>query len=210
MGSDKTDAAVEWYGDKYYNERFGEDADGAMLVIAMDARYVCVSRGGNGFAFDAVRLVSDELWDFMSAGDYDSAVAAFLQNEREEYLYYKSHPDEVKKAYDAGYEEAHYDYSRGGSPEKDKFNQLVTGIAVGLAAGAIISLIIILVTVHRYKIRTASSAAVYLDRNSFRLTRNKDTFIRQYQTRVKIETNSGGHSGGGHSGGGGGHGGRHF
>lgn len=74
-------------------------------------------------------------------------------------------------------------------------------IMLGAVIAAVITLIVVSSTVKSYKKIKPISASNYVDRSRTRITRQVDTFVREYTTSVS--TSSGSH--GGHGGGGGHH-----
>jgi uncharacterized membrane protein YgcG len=74
----------------------------------------------------------------------------------------------------------------------------------GVFFGGIPALICIFVVIARYKAHPKVSATRYLNLNETRFWRREDTFVREFTTRVPINTSSGGGGGGGSRGGGGG------
>jgi uncharacterized membrane protein YgcG len=71
----------------------------------------------------------------------------------------------------------------------------------GIFFGGIPAVICIIVVIARYKSHPKVSATRYLNLNDTRFWRREDTFVREFTTRVPVNTSSGG--GGGRSGGGG-------
>ena len=51
---------------------------------------------------------------------------------------------------------------------------------------------------NKYKFRESYSASGYTSQNNMRINTSSDVFIREYTTKIKIESSSGGHHGGGH------------
>ena len=68
------------------------------------------------------------------------------------------------------------------------------GISFGISA-IIVIIIGLLITSH-YKLHNTISAANYVCTNKTKMHESRDDFIRQYVTKVRIETNSGGGGGG--------------
>ncbi|MBO4524056.1 MAG: hypothetical protein J5723_05155 [Ruminococcus sp.] len=73
--------------------------------------------------------------------------------------------------------------------------------------GALVTLIMYLVSKHNYKFKSKTNPRIYLASDAINLTQNADIFQGTHTTKVRIESSSGGGSRGGFSGGGGHHGG---
>ncbi|MBR5683952.1 MAG: hypothetical protein IKW96_11875 [Ruminococcus sp.] len=73
--------------------------------------------------------------------------------------------------------------------------------------GALVTLIIYLVSKHNYKFKSKTNPRIYLASDAINLTQNADIFQGTHTTKTRIESSSGGSRGGGFHGGGGHHGG---
>lgn len=73
--------------------------------------------------------------------------------------------------------------------------------------GALVTLIIYLVSKHNYKFKSKTNPRIYLAGDAINLTQNADIFQGTHTTKTRIESSSGGSRGGGFHGGGGHHGG---
>ena len=83
----------------------------------------------------------------------------------------------------------------------------ITMLLAGMATGAIAAAIGIAIVLSRYKFHHAPTANCYLNSNTINIYRRQDRFVREYTTRTRIDSDSGGSGGGGHSHGGSSHGG---
>lgn len=101
-------------------------------------------------------------------------------------------------------------YGSGFGVFLSKFNISGTLIIAMLIFGSAVSIIVVRSFQSSYKKKKPISASHYIDKSRTRINRQVDQFIREYTTRVRLSSSSGG----GHRGGGGGHrsgggGGRH-
>ena len=75
-------------------------------------------------------------------------------------------------------------------------------VMFGIIFAFILSFCIVAGTAKGYKHKKPISASVYLDGGRTKITRQVDTFIREYTTSYTTSSSSGGHGGGGHHSGG--------
>ena len=71
--------------------------------------------------------------------------------------------------------------------------------------GALVTLIMYLVSKHNYKFKSKTNPRIYLSNDAVNLTQNADIFQGTHTTKVRIESSSGGGGRGSFGGGGGGH-----
>lgn len=185
--------AVE-YAEQYYDDAFGYSSDGILYLIDLDYRHFCTAGSTDYDYFNDYRIeqMSDACEECYF--DYDD-----MGNVKTFYNY-------VRKYYDAGpFAEAGLEISN---------QQLVEIVFSGLICGLIAAAIGVAIVFGRYKFHSVPSTNNYLEGSSIYFYNRQDRFIREFTTRTRINSNSGGHGGGGHgssgghSHGGGGHGGR--
>ena len=190
------------YADDIYDNRFGINTDGFLLLINNDTKEDWISTSGNGILYysdNRIDSIHNSSKQYLIDGQYYQAVSTYLDNFK--YYYEKGIPSS---------NEGYYVNTDNGTLEK---NRGVTAKSVGMAT--LVAIITILITVfiivRRYKFHDNTLANAYLDRNESELRVKTDTFVREYTTSVHIESSSGGgggssthmSSGGGTHGGGG-------
>lgn len=206
VGWDKSDSGVVDYADVFYEEHYGMDTDGILLLINNDTNYDVISTSGHAiriFTDERVEAVFDYFWDYVLDGRYSKVVEGFC----EAVAYYAG----------LGVPQGQYNYDRetGSVDYYEETDRLTTYLTIGLVSSAVFSGVVIFSVSGRYKLKPTRHAANYLDTKSVRLTQSTDTFIRRYVHKQKIvsDTNHGGgggssthrSSGGGTHGGGGRH-----
>ena len=197
------------FADDYYDDN-GDSQDGILFLLAMGEREWYISTSGDAlYALTdyGIEQLSQEAVDWFSAGYYYDGFDAFLQ-ELPEYLdaYVSGSPVD-------GYGDYSGDYYHGDRDEvvyyDDSEPSFVLSLLIGLAVGGIT------IAIMRSSMKTARlqrSAAVYLKKDTYRLTGHRDMFLYSNVSKVRKQQNSssgGGSSvhrssGGGRHGGGGG------
>ncbi len=191
--------------DELFNPQYGVDTDGILLVINNSTKFDYITTSGmgqmyfyNGPEDDRVDEIFDYMWDNILEGNTYAAIEDFCY--AVESLYDEGIPDGAY-VYDDDTEE--YMYMKG--------DKLVTADSLpwwfgfslwpALPMGLIIGLIVCLVSnaciKNSYKFTRALNPTNYISHNETKFTARDDIFIRQYRTRTRINTSSGGRSGGG-------------
>lgn len=192
---------IENYADDYFDYNgfgYGENGDGAVLVIAMDIREYYISTCGRG-----IGLFSDEAIDYcesafvpeLSSGNYYQAFSEYLTAAADivengfNYTYNNSDFNyNYDYNYDYGYDD--YYYNEFGITEK---------IVVSIIFGFVIAIIIACTQAAKLKsVRSQRSAVNYVKENSFRLSQQSDRFLYRNVTkrRKPKQTSGSGGSGG--------------
>ncbi len=200
-----TNADMVDYVDVYYENEFGIDTDGVMLLISFSPRYYYVSTSGIAIRYltdDRIEDILDYIYDQMKSGDYYNVGTRFSNR--------------VKHYGDLGIPSNQYNYDTE-TGDYDYYNRydyyddgdflfgvfykgdMLSGAACGGIIALIISGIIVLVSVSNYKVKRAKRAVQYLNKSSVRYHQKSDTFIKRYVTKTRINTDSGGGGGGGGS-----------
>ena len=153
------------YADDFYDDMFGINTDGILFLMDNDTQWDHISTSGR-----AISMYSESYIDRMF-----SAVTPALKR--------GSYFEASEKFLDMldtgkGFRTAFFHY-----------------LPYGLIAGAIISLIVCAVVVHSYKTKRKVSPRSYITENETHFTVKQDRYVRQYTTKVKIESDSS--SGGG-------------
>lgn len=218
------------YSDDYYDDAFGINTDGVLVLINNDTKVDYISTSGQGILYfddNTIQKIHDRCQPYLREGDYNGAVEAYL--ETLQMFYAKGIPDsnsnymidengsyvqkpEGENSYDTGSESSGMS-AAGGFLGWISFPILYTNgvilwaaLGVGVLAGGIFLLVIY----NRYKFKAAPSAGKYLENISHNLWRQRDIYLGTHRSRRKIETDSGGggssthtsSSGGTHGGGG--------
>lgn len=206
------DSAVERYADDAYdelfNQEYGVNTDGVLLVVNNSTQYGYISTCGMGQFYytnsDDSNRVDDMLVAMHSAlvaGDYPQVVEQFCQ----QLVQYKNQ----------GVPKGYYTYNSGSKTYMylDDNGKLIEAdrlpfkwgwwIFIASIVGAGVALVVYFSIKSQYKFKTTPSPTTYVCHNKVKMDVQTDTFLREYTTKTKIETSSGG--GGGRSGGGSSH-----
>lgn len=185
IGQPKTDDHTVEYADDLYNEYCGINTDGVLFLINNDTKYDYISTSGSAINYYSDYRIDDILDDtyyYLVSGDYYYAMSIFLKD--------------IARYYQMG--KANYQTEIMGL-EVDPVDFISTFIIFGFVA-AVVGLIIFMSNRKKYQLQK-TSANFYVNRNTFKLAQNTDTFMGVVTSRVYSPRNSGGSggSGGGHS-----------
>lgn len=167
------------YADDYYDENgygFGEDADGALLLINMDDREVYISTCGIAIKYltdTRIESILDEMYGHLTEGNYSEAVRVFL-NRIEGYVEEGIPRDQYT------YDE---DTNRVVEDEPDLASQLLLYLAISLAIGGIV--VGIMAALNRGI--SSTNKNTYLDSSSFNIINSYDHHVNTQQTFVIIK-----------------------
>ncbi len=202
--NDRGARSIKSYADSYYDDH-GYRLNGILLVIDMSDRSYYESTSGyarniwvSDYDFEALER---KFTGYLKSGDYYTAFTGFIsevQKERDDYV---SSPSFDEREVNMEYSEAELFWLR-----------LRAILPSSLIIAVISALVITLIMTYSEKkkltsVRFQRNAGMYLRRDSFCLTKERDIFLYRTESRVKINnsSNSGGpRGGGGHGGGGGG------
>ena len=173
------------FADDYYDNNgygFGANADGVLLLIAMDSRDYYITTTGYGitaFTDAGIAYISDRFVDDLSGGDYASAFETYAEL-----------CDEFVKEAKNG-----MPYDKGHMPKEPY--PFVSSLLISLAVGFLIAFIATAIMRSKLKtVRSKAGATDYVKEDSFRVTRSFDFFLyRTVSRRAKPkDTSSGGGS----------------
>ena len=184
-GKDINNFAFDFYD--YNGYGYGDNDDGVMLVVDVEGRYYqCITHAFGAYAFtDAGQEYADDYYlPSLSDNDWNGAADAFI-----------TVAAELLQA------------ARNGEPidvdniPKEPMSPL--WIVIDLVVGFVLALIPVRIMKNQLKsVGEKKSAASYVRRDSFRLDRSSDRFVRRYVTKVpRPKENNSSHSGGGGGGG---------
>lgn len=167
-GKTPQDAADDYFDNCGYG--IGEAKDGILLLISMNERKWHISTHGygitaftdTGLAYIASRFQSD-----LSEGNYAAAFQTFAEES------------------DAFLTQAKTDkpYDTGNLPHKPLSS---VWIAISIAAGIILALIVIIIMLNKLKsVRRQPAANSYIHRDSLKITHSTDLFLYNTMTRTK-------------------------
>lgn len=205
FGLDGIDACD--YAEQYCYDTFGSDPDSVVYLIDLDYRWISMDGDllnyFNSSRFNTMMDTCEECYM-----DYND-----VENLEFFYHYLEYYYNEGTVEYDPSIGALGDDFE-GAIEYYDDDTVDFTMIFGGFIAGIIGAAISVGVVLARYKTHQSPSANSYLNRSSVNMYNNQDYYIREFTTRTRIESSSGGgRSGGssrsgGRSRGGGGRGGR--
>lgn len=184
------------YADDYFDYNgygTGSDYSGILFLIDMDNREIYLSTCGLAIRYFTdwrIERMLDDLYLYVSEGDYNGAGRAFTQ--------------QVKNYVAAGIVEDQYNYDTE-TGESDSYHRENVWQQLGKKALVAIPIAAVLMAVVGLYVKAANGKKVtvqentYLINNSFHIAEQRDMFLRESVQRRRIQNNS---SGGGGSGGG--------
>lgn len=178
------------YAENYYDDHFGIDSSSIVYLIDLDWRHVAMNGDVLNY-FNTSRLDTMQDECEVKYKNYDD-----VGNLETFYYYLEYYYNHGTVAYDSEI-----------APKGAFFYFNYSIFFAIMFAGTIAALISIAIVLSRYKFHHAPTANCYLNSNTINIYRREDRFVREYTTRTRIDSDSGG--GGGHSGGGRSHGGSH-
>lgn len=199
FGTDGADAMR--YAEDYYDVTFGSDSSSIVYLIDLDYRHFAMDGDVLNY-FNTSRL--DNMIDACNEKYFDYDDVGHLETF---YYYIEYYYNKGTVQYDSNVGAKGEDFVPSMGIDKE-FN--FTALLAGVIAGAVAAAIGIAIVISRYKFHHAPTANCYLNSNTINMYRRQDRFVREYTTRTRIDSDSGGSShggGGGHSHGGSSHGG---
>lgn len=149
------------YADDFYDEYFGINTDGILLLLDNYSQWDHISTSGsaiNRYSEQYIDKIFKAMDSPLDKGNYYGAADRFLNMlDRKTAFWY----------------------------------EFIGAFLPGLLAGAVISLIVCLIIRHRYKSLQKISPREYITENETHFTVKQDRYVRQYTTKVKIESSSG-------------------
>ncbi len=191
--------------DALFNPQYGVDTDGILLLINNSTKYDYISTSGkgqlyfyNGSEDNRVDEIFDYMWDNILAGDTYAAIEDFCVAVGS--MYDEGIPG---NAYVYDHDTEEYMYMKGDElvaadslPWWFGFS-LWPALPMGLIIGLIVCLVSNACIKNSYKFTKALTPTNYISHNETKFNISEDHFIRQYRTRTRISSSSGGRSGGG-------------
>ena len=188
IGEPKTDAHVVEYADDLYEELYGINTDGILLLINCDTKYDYISTSGsciNYFSDARIDAIFDGIWDDLVDGNYGDAAYMFV-----------------------GYVETFYESGKANNQHEVFGREVDRDPAVVGAAffpitliGLVIGIAIFAGVGSQYKIQKPGTRNYILE-NSLVYDINKNTFAGTIVNRIYTPRSSGSSSSGRHSSGG--------
>lgn len=185
------------YADDYYDEHdFGEN--GLLFLLSMEERDWYISTSGNAiYALTdyGIQEAAGVALPYLGKGDYYGGFTTFLTVLP---TYFDAF--EAGKPID-GNADYSGDYYHGDQDEVVYYEEpFEPSFGFSLIIGLVISLITVLIMrISMNTKRPQRSAAVYMDRNTYRVTEHQDIFLYSTVSKVKRETSSSSSGGGGGS-----------
>lgn len=166
----------EAYADDYYDNLYGINTDGVLMLVSYNPRYFHISTSGIGIKYYDNRIddIIGNIKPYLSNNDEYSAVVEFNDNIAE-FAYIPP------------------------------FNWIKTA-GIAFVISLVVALIWAGIIVHGYKVPASENATEYAKNGDINFRLKTDRYITKHVTRTKISTDSGGthtSSGGGTHGGGG-------
>ena len=216
-----SDSQTEYFTTKEYNEVFGENTDGLLYYLDISGKRpayddIATSARANLVFTDSVcdrifnsldpylpSSYSTEPLDPEKIGEaiseFCSCVDRYNTSSTRQSYYYVADAD--PKVY--VYTKSGRTYVTRSAPPIKKWPVLIFSELLG----ALVSLIVYLISKHNYKFKSKTNPRIYLPGGAINLSQNADIFQGTHTTKTRIESSSGGSRSGGyhHSGGGGGH-----
>ncbi len=157
------------YADDFYDELFGVNTDGILMLVDHDNSNVWISTSGTVISSYDEKM-SDLLSGLLHKGKNEEAIDKFLE--------YTS-PDNLSKAI--------------------KTAGMKKAALIGFGISVIIALIACSCVKHSYSVNMPVTARSYVSGNGVQLNVKQDNFLRTSTTKSVIESNSGRGGGGGNS-----------
>lgn len=185
------------YAENYYDEKFGSDSSSVVYLIDLDYRHFSIDGDLLNY-FNTKRL--DNMIDACNKKYFAYDDVGHLETF---YYYLEYYYNQGTVPYDSNIGAKGSGFvPKDGANDGYYFTMLFAGMITGTFAAAIG----IAIVLSRYKFHHAPTANCYLNSNTINIYRRQDRFVREFTTRTRIDSDSGG----GHSGGGGhSHGGSH-
>lgn len=182
------------HADDYYDHH-GYAGDGMLFLLSMAERDWYISTCGNAiYALTdyGIQAVTEEVIPYLSEGNYYGAFDAFLQ-ELPEYL----------DAFEAGKPidgQADYsgDYYHGDQEEVIYYEEpFVPSFEVALLCGIVVAAVCVLIMrLGMITIKRQHSAGAYMNKNTYRLTTQRDIFLYSKTSKVRKPENNSSSAGG--------------
>lgn len=216
-GEFRSDYDTDIFADDSYDEIYGEDTDGVFFYMDFTGKkpaYDCFSTSGKASMVygDHMNTILNDAGDHFppsSVTDYKAysddiaeGVISFLNDLN---FYNNSYRSSLGEYYRDDNTGKYFYYKHGklyitkSKPPTMKLSAFIIAIFIG----GLVTVIVYFTTKASYKFKASTSASVYVSKEEMERFGWQDQFIRSYQTRTRIESNSGGGGGRSHSGGGG-------
>ncbi len=219
----RSDYTIQSLADTSYDQLFGPNTDGLLYYMDLSGQaspYDYISTCGMGQMYytndtrsDRINAIFDEVFPYLYPSGSEDVVGAIGEFAEQVTLYYHAGVPYHYYVYDDVYNEYYYveDGKLAASSRRPYINteSLLVMTAGGFIVGLIAALITFFAVKAHYKFKSALAPTTYINRKNLTFHNQYDRFVRQYTSRVKIESSSGGGGGGGGGGGSssGGHGG---
>lgn len=174
---------------EFFNKHISTDPEtsGIVLRIQYDPNHADFLVGGKlEYLSSGDKILTDSLMSKCKDRDYEGIARTYIMNIR--------NTDKTN----TGKSDYSYQSSQSSQSSGIDTSYIITSFVIGIAVGGITFLCIKLA----YRFKNKISGSNYIDNPHSHITSSSDTFLRQYTTKTKIESDSNG--GGSHSGGGGG------
>lgn len=190
--NDNNKSSAMAYADDFYDYNYfgiGDNRDGSLLLIDMDNRIVWISTTGKAIlVYDDARI--DKMLDYIAPNLTSKNYKGAVDN------YIKYAGDYASKGIPSS--NSNYHINELGEYVKNKSSfDLKEVLLSELPITVIVTIVFLLVGLAGHRnVKKASRANYYLDKDSVKITSQKDIFLHSNTTKVKIETDSGGYGGG--------------
>lgn len=177
------------YADDFFDENSPQQQDGAVLLIDMDNREICISTCGTAIRYltdERLDDILDEAYGYVRNGNYAECFKTMLNG--------------MERYYDAGIPSGQYNYDvQTGNVSVHRsltFGEILIAISAAIAAGAIVFFMI----VGNYRLKFGAYCYDFRKNGKVNLTNKQDLFINEIVTHRHIPKQNSGGGGGGNRG----------
>lgn len=176
------------YSDDFFDYEgygLGNENSGILMLINMEDREVYISTSGKGinyFTDNRIESILDDVYSYLSDGDYIGGSEAFLSS--------------TERFLQSGIPSNQYTVDENGN-RVESSGDIAERIGISILIALIVSSVVCGIVVFNYRKPIAVAEESYIDRSSIKFTKRSDRFITSHTTSRKIPKNDNNSSGGG-------------
>lgn len=181
-GESSRDYADDFFDYEGYG--LGHDNSGILMLINMEDREVYLSTSGKGINYfndNRIESILDDVYSYLSDGDYFKGAEAFLNSS--------------KRFLENGIPSNQYTVDENGNRVEES-EDIVGRIGISILIALIVSSVVCGIVIFNYRKPMAVAEESYIDRSSIKFTKRSDRFITSHTTSRKIPKNNNNSSGG--------------